>query len=342
MQFDSFTYKTSSDETITIKYDLAAVTTGGGGHTDEPAWSYRLWNGSIYLSRYLESIAPALQDKVVIDMGCGTGLTSIVLGKCCGVKRVYATDLSHAMPLLSHNIAANMSSGDSDPSSPLKFSEKLTPTCPAKHELHETTAECEGYMCNLCSLDIDEDGTIYRCSQCNFDICDSCQFKISTGDTDSLPEWFRLHIESAAVTSNAFSNMASHIVLPVVFDWASPDSMLDLVHKVHEGENMNGTVKYIIGADVTYSIKSIELFFDAVTELTASLRNLSSSLSPEINLLFSHHDRSDDTNNYLQQQLRFRYEGKHQEIAFQQLGQDDREDAKNESLGDMKIIKVLL
>ena len=438
-----FEYKATTNDTcnnsgsgsgsIFVKYDHSAVTTAGGGNTNEPAWSFRLWNGSIYLSRYLESIAPELHDKTIIDLGSGTGLTSIVLGKYCGVRRVFATDLQHAMPLLSHNIAENFVS-KSNLSEQLhglpEPPNKSCPTCPASHTLIPVIADCEDYMCNVCDFDIVEDSCIHRCVECNFDICVKCMSKVASGDMASFPEWFRLQLLSGnrknklACTSKhdaseptcpashtlipviadcedymcnvcdfdivedscihrcvecnfdicvkcmskvASGDMASFpewfrlqlqsnaprevdsgakVVIPCVYDWSSKDSLVEFVNEistVNECDDMR--VQYLVGADVTYSLKSIDLFFAAVVDLTATLRAKSTCAATtpsETTLLFSHHNRSDDTNEYMLNQLRLNFEGRYEVIQFQELGREDREDSANDLTGDMAIYRVQL
>jgi hypothetical protein len=361
MQSNSFEYKTLNEKSITIKYDHSAVTTGGGGKTDEPAWSFRLWNGSIYLSRYLETIASSLRDETAVDLGSGTGLTSIVLGTCCQVKRVYATDLSHAMPLLTHNISENMAANDLlltevDPSSlpprpPVSsihncdVAAEVVPTCPGNHVLTQVTADCEDYMCNVCDFDIDEDSCIHRCVECNFDICVKCIAKLFSGDMDSFPQWFRLLVQASATRAGETSNTNQRVV-PFVYDWGSSESLDELTNAVVGCLETDKQVRYLIGADVTYSMKSIDLFFAAVTDLAATLRkkqHSSSAVSSDITLLFAHHNRSDDTNDYMMAQLQLKFEGKFEEISFQALLREDREDAEEAAhTGEMQIFRVSL
>jgi SAM-dependent methyltransferase len=354
MQGNCFEYKATTNDTcinsgsgsIFVKYDHSAVTTAGGGNTNEPAWSFRLWNGSIYLSRYLESIAPELHDKTIIDLGSGTGLTSIVLGKYCGVRRVFATDLQHAMPLLSHNIAENFVS-KSNLSEQLhglpEPPNKSCPTCPASHTLIPVIADCEDYMCNVCDFDIVEDSCIHRCVECNFDICVKCMSKVASGDMASFPEWFRLQLQSNAPRE---VDSGVKVVIPCVYDWSSKDSLVEFVNEistVNECDDMR--VQYLVGADVTYSLKSIDLFFAAVVDLTATLRAKSTCAATtpsETTLLFSHHNRSDDTNEYMLNQLRLNFEGRYEVIQFQELGREDREDSANDLTGDMAIYRVQL
>ena len=372
MQANSFEYKTLDDERVIIKYDHAAITTGGGGKTDEPAWSFRLWNGSIYLSRYLETIASQLCGKTVIDLGSGTGLTSIVLGRCCGgAKKVYATDLSHAMPLLAHNININnildtslsiideahsLSLLPQPPSIPTTTSEqqheqRQPPTCPANHVLTLVTADCEDYMCNVCDFDIDENSCIHRCVECNFDICIKCITKIVEGKTDSFPDWFMLQLQSNASRKRSgvgIDTDTDQRVQPFVYDWSCSNSLQDLVNEVTTPNNGSEDicVQYLIGADVTYSMKSIDLFFSAVTNLTTALRHKcpsSTSSTGDITLLFAHHNRSDETNAYMLQQLDLFFDGKFVEVPFEALTRQDREDAEeSEDTGTMQIFRVSL
>lgn len=356
IQANTFEYKTLNHGNVVIKYDHSAVTTGGGGKTDEPAWSFRLWNGSIYLSRYLETISSTFSEETVIDLGSGTGLTSIVLGKCCGAKNVYATDLSHAIPLLSHNITQNFALPNTNaiPERPTNF----VPNCPANHALTPVMADCEDYMCNVCDFDIVEDSCIHRCVECNFDICVKCMSKASSGDLESFPEWFRLQLESNS--SEAQQSDADQLVVPFVYDWSSADSLQALVTEVCRIGSRSGGVmaKYLIAADVTYSKRSIDLFFTAVIDVSTALRvarrDMCSTPHPPpkrrggsddeggMILLFSHHNRSEDTNDHMLQQLRLKFEGRYEHVPFDELLREDREDSDVAVTGDMKIFKVLL
>jgi hypothetical protein len=270
------------------------------------------------------------------------------------------------MPLLAHNITENFKSQAQEKETSCIYLEEgndlilpippchdhIHPCCPASHLLTPVTADCEDYMCNVCDFDIDEDSCIHRCVDCNFDICDKCMSKVSSGDTAAFPPWFRLQLQSQATLTQQGSRASSSSsgVIPFVYDWGDRDTLNELVRAV-EGED-NSCVRYLVGADVTYSMQSIDLFFAAVVELKIALHvksSASSSFSSDskavstMTLLFAHHNRSDDTNDYMMQQLHLKFDGKFEEIPFEALSCDDREesDAPLAATGEMKIFKVI-
>lgn len=376
----SFTFHSSSSEDVVVSFDPSAVSVTAG----EPAWSFRLWSSSIALSRFFEkvfsssSLSPTpseliadstsdsqlgLSDSflrpsgiVAIELGCGTGLTSLVLSKCCRLRRVYATDLQHAMPLLVHNINENMKSCASKmekeneaitSSSLLTAIDKEQLRCPAQHILAPVFVDCEGFMCDVCDFDVDEGSTIRRCVQCNFDICAKCLNKVEDGAFDSLPKWFQLHAQNLVCNRDrdccppAPAEMEEKII-PFPYDWNDKSNLDDLArHVVQECEGLN---KMIVAADVTYNKISIDSFFEATLELTSSLRQLGSS-EDAVELVFAHHNRSAETNEYMLESLRSTFNNKVRNVDFQWDGKEDSitgEDnvSKKENDGQIQIFVV--
>lgn len=53
---------------------------------------FRTWEASLYLSEYLLKHQNEFQGKTVLELGCGTGICSLVLSKAQLPKKVYVTD----------------------------------------------------------------------------------------------------------------------------------------------------------------------------------------------------------------------------------------------------------
>lgn len=192
-------------DNLFVSFDTDGIVAGisSGGDSDiGPAWSFRLWDGAIFLSKFLERNQDNYirrDDNIVIELGSGTALVSLVAARL-GAKIVFITDLPHAIPLIEHNVISNFkcySSNIRDHSSGIKESiTNYIPKCPDGHILVTCKTDCEGYQCNVCDEEVDEDCPIYRCHTCNFDLCSCCHFQVEVGDISSLPVWYKVQLQS--------------------------------------------------------------------------------------------------------------------------------------------------
>ena len=66
----------------------------------------RIWLSSALLSHYIANHKEVVQNKTVVELGCGCGLPGIVASKC-GAKSVYLTDFESARDLVNQNIQLN-------------------------------------------------------------------------------------------------------------------------------------------------------------------------------------------------------------------------------------------
>ena len=65
-----------------------------------------IWNGGYYLSKYLLQHADMVQNKTVLELGSGCGLTGII-ASVCSAKQVVLTDLPEQIPYLQSNVEKN-------------------------------------------------------------------------------------------------------------------------------------------------------------------------------------------------------------------------------------------
>ena len=197
--------RTRAGYSIKVFYDEEGVTSGSktsNSNNCEPAWSYRLWESSISLSKYIENgIFESIKGKNILELGAGTGLISLVLANI-GANLVVCTDLPHALPLLKHNAKYNLGNKEFN----LLLSENLSSnsdsigfkslTCTSGHILSQSITESDEYMCNICEEDIPDNSIIFRCYECNFDVCNQCHIKVVSGmNFESLPHWYRIHCQ---------------------------------------------------------------------------------------------------------------------------------------------------
>jgi predicted nicotinamide N-methyase len=340
----TYSYFLQNGEPIHLTEDKDGCISGGTG--SEPAWSFRLWNGAIALSQYIENIADEkIAQRQVIDLGnivnisinyvdltkckgAGTGLVSLVIGKC-GARQVLATDMPHAMALLHHNISLNYRPSTGDSSLYIAIKEGSM-TCPIGHGLEGAVADCEEYMCNGCDLDIAQNDAMMRCTDCNFDICHDCVRKVECGDMSSLPTWYRVQLEEL-ITSQHSQLPVSHshlLSLPIrqvmayPFDWADPSSLQELSAAMWPqaqpppppfatSTSTPPPSPLIIASDVTYNQIVVELFFQAVANVTRLFHNNvsddrhdgNSSGRDYVELMFLHHSRELPTEKHMLRHL---------------------------------------
>ncbi len=193
------------------------------------AWNFKLWPAARVLAKFIELRVPReeLAVATVLELGAGTGLTSIVAGHL-GARHVCVTDLPCAMPLLRRNLSSNFGaptsltplSSSSLPAPALTASATSNdssdvsgmcrPTCGDGHGLLREPAECEDYMCETCGSEIEEGADKLGCRVCDFDICGLCGDKAEQGQWSSLPGWYQLQCEAARDAAAATGTGGSH------------------------------------------------------------------------------------------------------------------------------------
>lgn len=295
MNKDNFEYNLkigNIDSLIYITENIDAVSRINSNGT-EPSHNYRLWIGSVCLSKYLETVSDLLGSKI-LELGSGLGLCSIVSAKM-SPELVVVTDLNIALPLLSYNCLKNANSGNNMNSisdiNRNNMNSKLT-SCPSGHLLCQNdVSQLEDLefsaSCNICDIEIDSTDALsdmQSCRSCNFDVCKSC---LSVG-LDELPEWYRL-----AIGGNSSFNSEIHMengcrIIISEFDWNSETDAEKIC-------SILPSFDLVLGADVTYSRQSIASLFIALCRL--------SHQTGKKKVLLAHHRRSEESFQYLIQVL---------------------------------------
>ena len=230
-------------------------------------------------------------------------MLSLVISKC-GARRVISTDMQHAMPLLRYNISLNdqrdTSPDATEPACP------YTLTCPSGHNLAESPAECEDFMCNICDFDIDEGDSMWRCPECNFDVCETCATRVHSQDMSTLPTWYRVHLQEmrrvAMETGGVLTGGDKKSTIQAYpYDWSETSCLFGLSSLLQGEGGEEGGRKVIVASDVTYNRMAVELFFIAVAQVTnmfhamSTLVESNSETSPSVDVIFLHHTREADT-----------------------------------------------
>lgn len=89
-----YEFRSSDLSPLTIHQDASGQGKFGNGAT--------VWDTSLVLGRYLEKHPDLIKDKVVVELGSGTGMLGLIMQKL-GAKKVVCTDKEWAMPLLTKN-----------------------------------------------------------------------------------------------------------------------------------------------------------------------------------------------------------------------------------------------
>jgi predicted nicotinamide N-methyase len=84
------------DKVIQVSMDPIGKLKAGTGAT--------VWDSCVVLAKYFEKAHKTYSPRVILELGAGTGLLSIVLGILFPNSQVVSTDLSSVVPLLQHNI----------------------------------------------------------------------------------------------------------------------------------------------------------------------------------------------------------------------------------------------
>ena len=85
------------DLELTIRHKTATGLSGVG---------FQVWRGSLFLADYLLAHPGSVRSKTILEIGSGTGLTSIT-ALLAGPKRILATDLPSQIHLIRENLAGN-------------------------------------------------------------------------------------------------------------------------------------------------------------------------------------------------------------------------------------------
>eukprot|EP01036_Dinobryon_divergens_P051575 gene51575-69016_t len=251
----------------------------------EPAWSFRLWDGAVIMANYLESIlCNEIRGKIIVELGAGTGLVSIVAARL-GASTVVVTDLPHAIPLLRHNINQNFTNESKNISdSPVNSNEIYIATCTSNHPLQRQLADCEGYMCNICDDEIDEDAALYRCMECNFDICSTCNQTVTSGQHTELPTWYRLLIQNSnshiSHTTNTNDNNTEAMKLMTLDDATTSTISATDVHTEYLSYPNNNVNHQIITSSPSSSLSLISSSSNDLVESNTNIDTNTPQITP--------------------------------------------------------------
>jgi hypothetical protein len=271
----------------------------------EPAWAFRLWKASLILAEYLDEHPQLIVDKLVLDLGAGTGLLSI-LSSQIGAKLSICTDQSFALPLILHNARANLHASQihsfSAKEDQDKSSNNQSMKCNKGHCLSSSVTETDEYMCNVCEDEVPEDSTLYSCRICNFDCCSICAQNLSDPSRHHLlPSWIQYSLESDRSNEannsmdNSISSFKNHF-LACELDWNNEQDYSNILDdcKSLGFFPAESPLPLIIAADVTYSLQSTELFINCLHGI-ASYYSGSGLEGEELVVLLAHHRRAEET-----------------------------------------------
>lgn len=265
---------------IIFRDDPDAVFSSVSKGESEPNWNFRLWEGSSVLAHYVEDVESKMcRSAAFIELGAGIGLPSMVAARL-GSPCTLCTEKPQALPFLRNNLELNFSPTENP--ARVEGASYCALKCPSGHPVKMIEAESDEYMCSVCDNEIEENGTIFRCSQCNFDICLECKER----DTAQQPSWFRALVESKA-TSDGMYTFIDHKSLSltsgtnsspppniaaVALDWNSTEDAEKVVKTCQDMLDRGGHGKAVrtivlLAADVTYNIPATEAVFAAIQAL---------------------------------------------------------------------------
>ena len=70
---------------------------------------FQIWRGALFMADFAIHHSEIFQNKTILEIGAGTGITSIVISKHCHPKKVIATDLDFLHDTLKNNLKRNNS-----------------------------------------------------------------------------------------------------------------------------------------------------------------------------------------------------------------------------------------
>lgn len=79
-----YNYTLESDEIISVITDPSGLLRAGTGAT--------VWDSSVCLAKYFEKNKAILDNKLIVELGCGAGLLGLVLAKSANSARIILTD----------------------------------------------------------------------------------------------------------------------------------------------------------------------------------------------------------------------------------------------------------
>ena len=82
---------TKEDNVIKIKHKIQSDLSNVG---------YQVWRGALFMADFALNNQNLFENQNILDIGAGSGLTSIILSNHCNAKNIFVTDLPDLLPLL--------------------------------------------------------------------------------------------------------------------------------------------------------------------------------------------------------------------------------------------------
>jgi hypothetical protein len=348
MEKEIFEFDKASIEITTSSAGIFQAYTGQA----EPNWAYRLWKASLVLAHYLDQNSASLKNRLVIDLGAGTGLLSI-LSCILGAYASVCTDQSVAVPLILHNARANLRAQQVLPldCDNYSFREASNAKCSKDHILLASLTESDEYMCNICEDEVPEAHLLYSCRLCNFDCCVACAEIIRDPNKHkSLPSWYQFTLEKTgqAANNDAGAGSSDGVMAVATLDWNEPSHYRAILDKL--GAALSSPIvqeiPLLIAADVTYSQHSTQLFFSCLQYIA----NFYSSHGEVLKALLCHHMRSEATmqlvyesiaaHGWSSERLPFSYEHIPDLAMIEAKGKGQESESEHASSDEVVIIQI--
>lgn len=97
----------NNNETVVLKENDNKISEGTTG--------LNVWESALVLSEMALSTKPLFRGKNCLELGAGTGLSSLVIGKCCDAKSIKVTDGNHkVIEILHENFGNNFDRTEHD------------------------------------------------------------------------------------------------------------------------------------------------------------------------------------------------------------------------------------
>ena len=88
----------NEDETVKVEHKIQTNLTDVG---------FQIWRGAFFMADFALQNKFFFQDKTVLEIGAGTGITSIVMSKHCQCKEIVVTDIALIQESLKNNLKRN-------------------------------------------------------------------------------------------------------------------------------------------------------------------------------------------------------------------------------------------
>lgn len=313
---------------------------------NEPAWAFRLWKASLVLAGYLEDHSQLIESKLVLDLGAGTGLLSILCSQLHAGLTI-STDQSVALPLILHNARSNLTSQQ------VHQLAKSTNECSSNamkcakgHGLIVSATDSDEYMCNICEDEVAVGDQLFSCRLCNFDCCSACAGCIADPTKrESLPAWFKYSLEQEDDHKEGHEQTSAHgNLLAAELDWNQPDAFEQILAEAKALHlRFVEQLPVIIAADVTYSQPACMLFFSCLDSIASYYHGHGGTLK----VILAHHRRSEETTALLFEQLQVRG-WRHEVVATEGSGEAGgnqkacQEGERDDTVGDVSIVAVYI